>query len=235
MNDNTLARAERGGAQEVRGISRRTLARGTAWTAPIVIVGVAAPTYAASGPCLTGQSSPATRTTPISTLTFPPSAVTGSVTFSSTGAAGNDQTPGDTGEVHTVPFSPAWNYIKLHHPQGMTQGDTITMTLLLSQPVTNLSLTITDIDKIVGDWIDEVVVTPPGFTAVKAANVIGSGTAGDPFRSSVNGGISSAAGDVRLTWAGPLTQVQITYRAADADNESGIGQHVGVGKIGFVC
>ncbi len=38
-----------------------------------------------------------------------------------------------------------------------------------------------------------------------------------------------------LTWAGPLSQVQITYRAADADNESDIGQHVGIGKIGFIC
>ena len=65
--------------------------------------------------------------------------------------------------------------------------------------------------------------------------MIGSGTVADPYRSQVNGGISSAAGDVKLTWAGPVSQVQITYRAADAENDSDIGQHIGVGQIGFTC
>ncbi len=36
-----------------------------------------------------------------------------------------------------------------------------------------------------------------------------------------------------LTWVGPLNQVQITYRAADEDNGSAIGQHVGVAMIHF--
>ena len=32
-----------------------------------------------------------------------------------------------------------------------------------------------------------------------------------------------------------MSQVQVTYRAADAENDSDIGQHIGVGKIGFTC
>ena len=107
--------------------------------------------------------------------------------FSSVGAAGNDQTPGETGEVHTVSYSPSWNYLKLHHPEGVTQGDLITLTLNFNQPVTKLSLTITDIDKVTTEWIDEIEVLPAGFTALKAANVIGSGTAADRFRSTASG------------------------------------------------
>ena len=42
---------------------------------------------------------------------------------------------------------PNWNYLKLHHPEGMTTGDTVTLTLTFSQAVTGLTLTITDIDK----------------------------------------------------------------------------------------
>ena len=38
-----------------------------------------------------------------------------------------------------------------------------------------------------------------------------------------------------LTWPAPVQQVVITYRAADLQNQSGVGQHIGVGKIGFTC
>ena len=51
----------------------------------------------------------------------------------------------------------------------------------------------------------------------------------------MNVNISSAAGDLTLNWAGPRSQVQITYKAADADSRSGNGQHIGIGKIGFTC
>jgi hypothetical protein len=228
------ARRDHGAPQEAPGVSRRTVAKSTAWATPLLVTSVAAPAYAASGPCVGGEATLVSGTMPVN-LTFPPSTVTATVGWSSTGAQGDDQTPGETGLVRTVAYSPTWNYLKLHLPRGMTQGDTVTLTLTFSQPVTNLSLTITDIDKETKNWIDEVVVSPLGFTADKAANVIGTGTAADPFRSQVEGGIDSAAGDVTLTWAGPVTQVQITYRAADSQNKSGIGQHIGVGKIGFTC
>jgi hypothetical protein len=174
-------------------------------------------------------------------LTFPPSTVTATVGYSTTGW-GTNTTPGDTGEVHPTSYSPQWNYLKLHHPAGMDLNDTITLTLTFSQPVTNLSLTITDIDRDTGQWIDHVIINTGGYTVTaRGPNVIGAGTASGatvwtgPFRSSVNGGISSANGDVTLRWAGPLSQVQITYRVADTQNESDIGQHIGVGKIGFTC
>ena len=63
-------------------------------------------------------------------------------------------------------------------------------------------------------------------------SISGAGTDADPFRRSVEGGIENISGDVTLTWAGQVTQVQIIYRAADDKNESDIGQHIGVGKFG---
>ncbi len=220
-------------APESGGMSRRTLARTTAWTAPIAVVAVAAPAYAASVPCVGGQAVLVQGTSP-TVLGFSPSAVTAAVSYSTTGWAG-DPTPGETGEVHPTDYTPAWNYLKLHHPAGMDQGDTITLTLAFSQPVLGLTLTITDIDKATGQWIDQVIVDTLGFVAAPAANVVGAGTSANPFTTKVDSGISSALGDLKLTWAGPLSVVQLTYRAGDVQNSSGIGQHIGVGRIGFSC
>jgi hypothetical protein len=61
--------------------------------------------------------------------------------------------------------------------------------------------------------------------------VIGSGSAGDPFRSN-NGGSTSA--DVRLLWPGPIGEVQLTY-VAGADGAHPFVQQVGIGKFAFAC
>ena len=36
---------------------------------------------------------------------------------------------------------------------------------------------------------------------------------------------------MKVKWTGPVSQVKINYRAADKENQSGIGQHIGVGAI----
>ena len=120
----------------------------------------------------------------------------------------------------------------------MDTNDTVTLTITFSRLVTGLTLTITDIDKDENSWIDEVWVTPGGFTTSKRPNsyVIGAGTSSsNPFESNHEGGIDSVRGDVTLTWSVAVQQVAITYRAADLQNQSGVGQHIGVGKIGFAC
>ena len=214
-------------------ITRRTLARGAAWSAPIAVVSVAVPAFAASTQCVPGAVALTAGTSPM-LLSFLPTAVTASVTFASVGY-GADSTPGETGTVQTTSYSPSWNFIKLHHPKGMKTGNTITMTLTFSQPVQKLSVKITDIDKTVGQWIDDVIISPAGFVATPAKNVVGAGTAANPYTTKLDGGIENADGDLALFWAGPLSQVSITYLAADQDNTSDIGQHIGIGQLAITC
>ena len=231
------ASTDRGASPEVGGIRRRTLAKTAAWATPVFLTSVAAPASAASGPCVAGKASLQAGTNPVN-LTFPASTVSAAITyaaFNSNGSPRSDSTPGDTGGVYTTTYAPSWNYLKLHLPERLRENQTLRMTLTFSRAVSGLSLRITDIDKSNDYWNDEVVVSPLGFTAVKAANVIGTGQTGDPFKSQVDGGISSALGNVTLTWAAPVTQVVIQFRAADEESDSGNGQWIGVGEIGFTC
>jgi hypothetical protein len=222
---------------EVRGVSRRTVARGAAWAAPVALIAVGAPAYAAtSGSCTDFGTAPLTQSvgTKVGLLVFPPSTNQAVVSIAATDASGKTIAQDRlTGTLQHTDYSPGWNYIDLHQAAGMHEGDRLTMTLTFSRPVENLTLTITDIDKIKGEWIDQVFVAPPGFSAVPGPNVSGSGLAGDPFTANVDAEIHTAAGDLTLTWAGPLTTAQISYRAGDAANTSTNGQHIGVGKIGF--
>jgi hypothetical protein len=217
---------------ETSGMGRRSLVKGAAWTTPIVVVGAAAPAVAVSQvPCLRVLATiPSNWDNKKPPLAFPGSSVTATVTFTSNTG---DNTPGDTGDIDETDYQPSWRFIKLHHPDGMDQGDTVRITLTFTAAVTNVSMTVTDIDKDTGEWIDEVIVNTPGYTYQAGANVIGTGTALSPFKSNHEGGITSAAGDVTVSWAGPLTSVALTYRAADSQNGSGSGQHIGIGLFGF--
>jgi len=217
------------------GASRRTVTRGLAWTAPVVLTSVTAPAYATSLPCLQGQASltnPGSSTV-VTALAFPPSSVTALVTY--TAQPWVDQTPGDTGQVRTtaLPTGTQWSYVKLHHPEGADTGDTVTMTISFSEPVENLALRITNIDKVTGDFIDTVIVSPATFEATLGPRVSWTGLATDGFKATEEGEISSDLGDVNLIWPDPLQLVQITLRAADVDNASFTGQYVGVGIISF--
>ena len=232
-------------------VSRRTLARGLAWTAPVALVGVAAPAHATSAaPCGPNVAAYRTDTTPgsptysaVTQLLFIPSMLTATVAYEATNGDGTprtDATPGGTGWVYSTDFdsdtTPDWDYIKLHLNEPLALGQTVTMTITFPQPVSNLSLRITDIDGHTSDWIDEVTISPAGSVVVPGANVIGAGTTVDPYRSKVDGGIDeSPMGDLELLWDGPLSIVKITYRAGDAEGESEIGQHIGVGQIRYGC
>ena len=213
-------------------ISRRTVTRGMAWTAPVVLAAVAAPAYATSLACLQGEAvliNPGSDAV-VTVLTFPPSLVTAAVTYSA--QAWLDQTPGDTGQVRRTEFPEGgqWNYIKLRHPEGADTDDTVTMTITFSVPVKNLTLRITNIDQVTGDFIDEVTVVPPPTTATTGPRV---GLSAGGFRATTEGAITSAEGNANLLWSTSVQQVQITLRAADEENASFEGQYVGVGVIGF--
>jgi hypothetical protein len=216
-----------------RGISRRTVTRGVAWSAPLAAISVAAPAYASSIPCQVQTNfDNLTPGQPPGVLTFLPSTIKAAITYASTGNGG-DPTPGDTGEVAATSTVPPWNYIEVEMLQPLGQGDTVTVIITLTAPVTNLSFRIHDIDKTAQGWNDHVIVNTVGFTYVRGTNVIGAGTDADPFRNTVVGdqAINSGLNHVDLKWAGPLSQVQFTYRAGMTGNSG--NQHIGLGNISF--
>ncbi len=49
----------------------------------------------------------------------------------------------------------------------------------------------------------------------------------------MNEDIHTPAGDLTLSWAGPLQVVTIAYKAAGSNNVNAVGQQIGVGKISF--
>ena len=63
--------------------------------------------------------------------------------------------------------------------------------------------------------------------------MVGDGTATSPFTGSTDENIETSAGDVTLSWAGPLKIVTIAYKEAGRDNVGVLGQQIGVGQISF--
>ncbi len=221
-----------------RVISRRTVARGAAWSAPLALVAVGAPAFATSRPPCQVQTNfdnleVGTRPT---MLTFLPSTITASIAYSSTGNGG-DNTPGGTSEVAQTTTNPAWKYIEVEMLKTLTAGDKVTVTITFTQAVSNLSFRIHDIDaeKSDGDimWVDHVVVNTSGFTYSRGTDVTGTGTTADPFRNTkfVDQAIDSGKNHVDLTWAGAVTQISFTYKAG-ADGKSS-NQHIGIGNLSF--
>lgn len=209
-------------------VGRRTIAKGLAWSVPAIAVASPARAMAASG-CIvqTNFDGLQVGTCP-DQLTFLPSAVTATISYSAT--------PGDTCRVaRTNPGGgrPPWNYIEVEMLSPITEGRSVTVTITLSQAMENLAFTIHDIDRITNQWNDWVIVNTPGFTYTRGGNITGVGTPSDPFRSSINGDnpISSGLGDVRLRWAGPIDTVSFTYRAGSSGYSA--NQHIGLGNISF--
>jgi hypothetical protein len=233
------------GHNEGHGVSRRTVARTAAWATPVVVTALGAPAYAAtSGTCADSGSYPMNQGlgTKVVFLAFfdakgKATGVQADVSVTATDKDGQALPAGrlapDTRLMGKTDYTPSWNYITLHHPKGLQQGDTLTLTITFNRVVRNAKLTITDIDKATGQWIDQVYAAPAGYSAAKSANVVGAGAAGDPFTSKVEGEIHTSAGDLTLTWPAPLRTVTITYVAGDQTNASDIGQHIGVGQFSY--
>lgn len=213
-------------------VGRRTLAKGAAWAVPAIAMVAASPAMAASG-CVvrTNFDGLAVGSRP-TTLTFLPSTITASIAFASTGQGG-DNTPGDTGLVEATSPPNSWNYIEIEMVSPLTAGATVTVTLTLTAPVENLSFVLHDIDSSSGGWRDEVVVITAGSSAALGSGLQGSGSSIDPFRPSAVGDypINSGQGDLRLTWAGPVSVVSFTYRAGITGNSQ--NQHIALGNISF--
>ncbi len=226
-------------------ITRRTVTRGVAWSAPLAAISVAAPAFASSIPCrVTTVLDNLTPGQPVGVLKFLPSTITATIAFTSSGNGG-DNTPGDTGLVAQTTTTPAWNYIEVEMLSQLTQGDYVEVTINLSAPVTNLGFRIHDIDKTAEGWNDQVIVVTPGFTVpTRGTDVIGIGSGSNlnatdaqpaigPFRNQHTGdqAIDSGLNFVDLKWAGSLQQVTFRYRAGMTGNSG--NQHIGIGNISF--
>lgn len=219
-------------------ISRRTLAAGVAWAAPVVAVSAAAPAYALSVPdipCEVIQTYDNLQVgTCVTNIGFPPSAVTATITYAAN--YGWDNTPGDTCRVEqTNPGAPRqpWRYVELEMRSPIRQGRSITVTIRLSQPMENLRFQLHDIDSVSGNWQDTVQINTPGYSLVLGAGLQGDGTSGNLIRPTQWGDyyISSGLGDAVVTWAGPIQEVSFTYVAGINGNSS--NQHIGLGNISF--
>lgn len=226
------------------GASRRAVTTGAAWLLPVVAVGAPAVAHAAT-PC-----SPSTNFQGLQVGTSPSKinfydvnnniTNTATLTYSSNGQGG-DSTPGNTGEVSQVTGPPSWNYIELQLVQSLNAGDWVEITLTFASPVTGLSFMIHDIDKSRSTngnvhWVDEVIVSPGGFSYTPGTAIVGAGTSGSPFTSNTWGDlpIATGQGSVRVTYAGSVSSVTIRYRAGQ--NGSASSQHVGLGDLSYsVC
>lgn len=213
-------------------LSRRTLAKGAAWSVPVISIAASAPAVTASQCVVQTNFDGLQVGSRPKTLTFAPSAVVGSLEFASTGNGG-DSTPGDTGLVARTTSPPQWNYIEIEQLRSLQAGDTVTVTLKLSAPVENLSFVLHDIDSVDGGYQDTVVVNTPGFTSTLGPGLQGIGTSTNPFKPTRSGDypINSGLGDLRLRWAGPVQTVSFTYRAGITGSSA--NQHIGLGNISF--
>jgi hypothetical protein len=213
--------------------SRRSVLAAGAWAAPAVVMASAAPAFAAS-PCSTdfaygvdwGTSafSRASAASATATATSTGAGATPlAVTFSSvmTGAA----VVRDTALNLTVPATTnigglgGQALVIRHSTSGVGRGNRQDLTVNFGRPVSNLVFSITDIDSSTDSWYDRVELSG-ARTAVQAAGVIGNGTntaettTTGPWRQSganANLGDTDAAGNVRVTFAGPVSSFVLTF------------------------
>ncbi|BDZ54247.1 hypothetical protein [Agromyces marinus] len=222
-------------ARASKPVTRRTLVKAAAWTAPAIALAAPVPAYAAS-PCTPETSiddlRPGSRP---SSITFFPSMVTATLAFTSSGQGG-DPTPGDTGLVEATSTTPSWNYIEMEMLATLNAGDYVQLTITMSEPVTGLSFVLHDIDSERDGYVDTVEVISPmagNYTFALGSNIQGDGTAGNRFRP-INWGdtpISSGQGDLRITVPGVTTTVTIRYRAGLSGRSS--NQHIGLGDLRY--
>jgi hypothetical protein len=110
-----------------------------------------------------------------------------------------------------------------------------TITFSFSQPVYNLSFTVTDLDNQSNAWFDLLEILTAGYTFAFAGTTLltGNGTNANRFRNTNNNlnlPNTDARGNVTLTWAGPVSSVQMRYTNG---NQSGGSQLIRITDLTF--
>ena len=198
-------------------VGRRAVARGAAWSVPVVALAMAAPAAAATsstckGGVLSWDSFANGDQTGKVLVTTGNTGVTVRVTTSGADSAANN---GNVTNTTTGGQSKVMRFYDLNGVNNTSQ----TVTITFSQPVRNVSFSFLDVDSSSSRWTrayeDLVwIVSPGSWIGTTHSNVKGAGTAANPYRavntdSPADG--SSNASNVDLTFTGPLTQIVFVY------------------------
>jgi hypothetical protein len=218
-------------------VGRRAVARGAAWSIPVVSLAVAAPAMAASGCKLTTGLLSWDVFTSGSNQTGHALATSGgtgvTVTVSLSGDTGADNN-GEVTSTSTGGLSKVLRFYDLNDHSNTSQ----TVTLTFSKPVQNLSFSLLDVDSQSGNrgqaaYEDLVIVNTAGWTATKHSNVKGLGTTAMPYRAQTTNSPedgSSPDSNVDLGWTGPISSVSFTYKQDGSVNGN---PFIGISDIAF--
>lgn len=207
--------------------------RGVSWATPTAVMTTVAPAYAASctstfTAALRTSSYTATSTTSGSGTATPSTSGAQSLTYtvSSVPVAGETLNVANlqpAGSSNVNPLGPVLRADSMQLQQkGALGGQTVTFTFPVS--VTNLKLTIADIDTATGSYQDLVGFSVAPTTVAKGSAVTGSGTYSDPFKAIAAGSVNSdtVANQITASFAGPLTALSIRFSSGSGTSDQQI-------------
>jgi hypothetical protein len=231
--------------------TRRTVTRAAAWTVPVIAVATTAPAYAAS-PCdqrtdqvldwnasnvaYTRTSELAARASLTPAATVP--VLTLDVAASYTGmmrsgyeSPGNRQNPSlrlasNVGNLGTSGIS-LWQASTRTSPSFTADLGAYKFTF--SRPVTNLRFTITDVDSSTGDFRDALTLSS-GYKVTHPATITRASAAGigEYFiatgENTPTDNTTGNAGNIVVTYAGPISSFTITYGNAAGSFNNNLDQ-----------
>lgn len=240
-------------------LTRRSVTRGAAWAIPTIMIGAAAPLAAAS-PCAPqhyvldwggGTGTTYTRNSatsgtaivdpdgagPIAQVVMTISAqFVGDMEATTSAPANLAVTAGQIGGTGQVGLA-------LHQAITTPRGDTQpqrsarqVVTFSFSEPVRNLQFTLTDIDSTEDDFIDRIELSPTATVAPVTTWVTGLGTQASALRPTNDDRSvpdTSADGNARVTYAGPLSSFTMTYWNATTTRARGVDPDQVVGFTDF--
>jgi hypothetical protein len=233
-------------------VGRRAVARGAAWSIPVVALAVAAPASAATSTgckvvlgTVVWKNLPATGH-PVTQFKFgaPVTTSVGGLTLTVT--ASGDTAAANNGVVTTGPIGGATSLLLLHSQNGKN-NTTQTITLKFSKKVQNLQFTLLDIDSSAdldkkgnitdSHWQDKVSILPAPSGQTLGTTVQGSGTVAAPWKAKTNNTVvadGQTTANVKLNWGAAMDTVTIVYSQTGSQDGS---PKVGISDLSFqtVC
>ncbi|AXK46881.1 hypothetical protein [Brachybacterium saurashtrense] len=190
---------------------RRALLRSAAWSVPVLTAVTTAPALAAS-----------VEQSVMSWSGFPSSSETGRLERPASQQVGDTDVTAalsrdDQLAQPTRNWTTADRRLRLQSNRDKLAGSLQIVTLTFAAPVTDVELTVEDIDRDKQRFQDEVFVptdAAPTTGRVVGAALTGAGTPTSPFLAVGNGDADPAdpAHAVTLRWAGPVDEIRIAYR-----------------------